>query len=53
MSGFPGERRVSVAAPEPYPNDRRKAERGPLQAPRPAGPRPSAPLPDAHQGIRS
>ena len=46
MSGFPGERRVSVAAPEPYPNDRRKAERGPLQAPRPAGPRPSAPLPD-------
>jgi stage V sporulation protein R len=46
MSGFPGERRVSVAAPEPYPNDRRKAERGPLQAPRPPGPRPSAPLPD-------
>jgi stage V sporulation protein R len=46
MSGFPGERRVSVAAPEAYPNDRRKAERGPLLAPRPAGPRPSAPLPD-------
>ncbi|MEP6877043.1 MAG: SpoVR family protein, partial [Burkholderiales bacterium] len=46
MSGFPGERRVSVAAPEPYPNDRRKAERGPLQAPRPAGPRPSSRLPD-------
>jgi len=46
MSGFPGERRVSVEAPQVYPNDRRKAERGPLQAPRPAGPRPSAPLPD-------
>jgi len=46
MSGFPGERRVSVGAPETYPNDRRKAERGPLQAPRPAGSRPSAPLPD-------
>jgi stage V sporulation protein R len=46
MSGFSGERRVSVAPPEPYPNDRRRAERGPLQAPRPAGPRPGAPLPD-------
>lgn len=46
MSSFPGERRVSVEVPEPYPNDRRKAERGPLLAPRPAGPRPSAPLPD-------
>ena len=46
MSGFPGERRVSVDAPAPYPHDRRIAERGPLQAPHPAGPRPSAPLPD-------
>ncbi len=46
MSGFPGERRVSVDAPAAYPKDRRIAERGPLQAPRPAGERPSAPLPD-------
>ncbi len=46
MSGFPDERRVSVNAPATYPKDRRVAERGPLQAPRPAGPRPSAPLPD-------
>ncbi len=46
MSGFPGERRVSVAAPAPYPHDRRKAEAGPLQWARPPGPRPAAPLPD-------
>ena len=46
MSGFPGERRVSVDAPAPYLNDRRVAERGPLQTPRSAGARPSAPLPD-------
>jgi stage V sporulation protein R len=46
MSSFPGERRVSVGAPMPYPNDRRKAERGPLQFPRPPGPRPAAALPD-------
>ncbi len=46
MSTFPGERRVSVAAPTPYPNDRRKAESGPLLAPRPPGPRPDSPLPD-------
>jgi stage V sporulation protein R len=46
MSMFPGERRVSVAAPSSYPNDRRKAESGPLLAPRPPGPRPDSPLPD-------
>ncbi|CAN5792212.1 SpoVR family protein [soil metagenome] len=46
MSNFPGERRVSVEPPAPYPNDRRKAERGPLQAPRPPGPRPATRLPD-------
>ena len=46
MSSFPGERRVSVGAPTPYPHDQRKAESGPLQAPRPPGPRPAAPLPD-------
>ena len=46
MSTFPDERRVSVAAPAPHPHDRRKAELGPLQAPRPPGPRPAAPLPD-------
>ena len=46
MSGFPGERRIGVAAPIPYPEDRRQAERGPLQAPLPPGPRRSEPLPD-------
>ncbi len=46
MSGFPGERRVSVSVPRLYPNDRRKAERQPLQAPRPPRARPPRPLPD-------
>ena len=40
MSTFPGERRVGVGAPAPYPRDRRVAEKGPLQAPRPPGPHP-------------
>ena len=46
MSGFPGERRFSVEAPAPHPDDRRKAESGPLQWARPPDPRPAAPLPD-------
>ena len=46
MSGFPGERRFSVEAPAPHPDDRRKAESGPLQWARPPGPRLAAPLPD-------
>jgi len=46
MSGFPGERRVSVGAPPRCPNDRRRAERQALKAPRPRGERPRGPLPD-------
>ena len=46
MSGFPGERRLTVEAPAPHPDDRRKAESRPLQWARPPGPRPAAPLPD-------
>ena len=46
MSDFPGERRIGAAAPIPYPEERRQAERGPLQAPLPPGPRRSEPLPD-------
>jgi len=46
MSGFPGERQVGVSAPRLHPNDRRKAERQALQAPRPPRARPPGPLPD-------
>ncbi|MEO5698240.1 MAG: SpoVR family protein [Burkholderiaceae bacterium] len=46
MTGFPGERRVSVGVSPPRPHDRRKAEYVQLLAPHPAGARPATPLPD-------